>query len=287
MTYEQLGPSGLDYYPCRYGDSRMLFRGPKADLTGPYALYFGGTATYGKFVPRPYPALVESRTHLAAVNLGAVNAGPDLYLNDPDLLALADRAAATVIQIPGAPNLTNRYYSVHPRRNDRFVQASALLRTVFRDVDFTGFHFTRHMLQSLQDLSPDRFAILVTELQHAWLGRMTRLIEGVGGPVVLLWLSDGAIPDEADPVRPLAEQGDVLFVDRGMVETLRSHVVDVVEVVASAEARALGSEGLVFSQMEAAAAQSQLGVQAQIEAAEALSPVLSRIAPAGRSVILN
>lgn len=265
----------------------MLFRGPKADLSARHILYFGGTSTYGKFIPRPFPALIESRTHLAAVNLGAVNAGPDLYLNDPDLMAMTTEAAATVIQIPGVPNLSNRYYSVHPRRNDRFVQASALLRTVFRDVDFTGFHFTRHMLQGLQSLSPDRFAIVLTELQQAWVARMTKLIEEITSPVILLWMANHAVPDHVSPEDPIAGQGDPLFVDRAMIEALRAKVATVVEVTASPTAQALGSEGMVFSQMEAAAAQSQLGIKTHVEAAEALLPVLCEMFPKGRHVRLN
>ncbi len=265
----------------------MLFRGPKADRVGPHVLYFGGTATYGKFIPRPFPALIESRTHLQSVNLGAVNSGPDLYLNDADLLAMTEGAAATVVQITGAPNLTNRYYSVHPRRNDRFLQASQLLRTVFRDVDFTGYHFTRHMLQGLQDLSADRFAILVEELQEAWVGRMTSLLAAIRGPVVLLWLADRPVPDVASPMDPVEGQGEPLFISRPMVDALRPHVAAVVEVTASPTARALGSEGMVYSQMEAAAAHCQLGVRAQVEAAEALAPVLCDLVPKGRKARLN
>lgn len=274
MTYERLGSSGLDYQPCRYGASRLLFRGPRADLSASHVLYFGGTATYGKFVPRPYPAMIESQTHLAAVNLGAVNAGPDLYVNDTDLLAMTGRAAATVVQIPGVPNMTNRYYSVHPRRNDRFLKASALLRTVYRDVDFSAFHFTRHMLQTLQELSPDRFAILMTELREAWIARMTRLIEDIHGPVVLLWFANRRARAEFDPSVPIGGEGDPLFVDAGMIDRIAPGAAAVVHAVASPEAQALASEGLVFSQMEAAAAHCQLGVQAHVEAAQALTPVL-------------
>jgi hypothetical protein len=32
MTYDVLGPGPLDYLPCRYDMSRLLFRGPKRNL---------------------------------------------------------------------------------------------------------------------------------------------------------------------------------------------------------------------------------------------------------------
>jgi hypothetical protein len=68
----------------------------------------------------------------------------------------------------GAQNLSNRLYTVHPRRNDRFLRASGILRTIYRDVDFTEFHFTRHMLDHLRCLSEDRFDIVRTNC--AWPG---------------------------------------------------------------------------------------------------------------------
>lgn len=264
----------------------MLFRGPRADLTREHVLFFGGTATYGKFIPRPYPMLVETRTRLAAVNLGAVNAGPDLYLKDADLLAMTGASVATVIQLPGAANMTNRYYSVHPRRNDRFLQASPLLQTVFRDVDFARFSFTRHMLQALQDLSPDRFTILVTELQEAWIGRMTQLIEEIAGPVVLLWLGDEGMPEAVPADVAVATCRDPLFVDRRMVAALAGQVEAVVEVAASPGVKATGTEGMVFSQMESAAADSQFGVSHHADAAAALVPELAALVPT-HPVLLN
>ena len=286
MTYDRLGATGLDYRPCRYGESRTLFRGPKADLTQDYVLFLGGTATYGKFIPRPYPALVETRMRLTSVNLGAVNAGPDLYLNDPELLAMTAGAVATVIQLPGAANLTNRYYSVHPRRNDRFLRASPLLRTVFRDVDFARYSFTRHMMQALQDLSQDRFNIVMAELQEAWVGRMRQLIESISGPVILLWIGDTPIPDACIANTPVAACRNPLFIDRGMVAALEPHASTLIEVAMPMESDASVTDGMVFSQMEAAAAHSQFGITHHVAAAEALMPELAALI-SGQTALLN
>ncbi len=36
MTYERLNETALEYFPCRYGLSKMLFRGPRRKLgSGP------------------------------------------------------------------------------------------------------------------------------------------------------------------------------------------------------------------------------------------------------------
>ena len=61
MAYEYAGEAALDYFPCRYGQSKLLFRGPRRRLEGAYVAAIGGTETYGKFVPDPYPALARMR----------------------------------------------------------------------------------------------------------------------------------------------------------------------------------------------------------------------------------
>ena len=276
MTFERLGPKGLDYRPCRYGASRLLFRGPKQDLREPHVLFLGGTATYGKFLRDPFPSLVAKETGIPAVNLGVVNAGADLYLSDSSFMDLTRGAVVTVLKVLGAQNLSNRYYTVHPRRNDRFVQASALLKTIYRDVDFTAFHYTRHMLCHLEHLSPERFAILVAELKEAWVARMGDLIAAIDGPVVLNWFSTRPMSVDVSCRMPMAEQGDPLFVDGEMIAQLRGMVAEVVETVPAAEA---GTEGMVFSQMEAAAARTQFNARAHAENAANLAAALHRLVP--------
>lgn len=271
MTYEPNGGPAPDYLPCRYGASRLVFRGPRRRLEGEYVAFFGGTETYGKFIEMPYPALTEEALGLTCVNFGCVNAGVDAFVNDTALLEAAGQARATVVQIMGAQNMSNRLYSVHPRRNDRFVNASSMLKAVYREVDFTEFHFTRHLLGELEAISPDRFRMVCEELQQAWLARMTLLLSRIKGPVVLLWLAQHA------PSNDGAENRDPLFVTAEMLDVLRDRVAAVVEVGASAAARAKGTEGMLFGPMEEAAARELLNPAAHDEAAAALSGALAAV----------
>ena len=101
MAYAYPGDGGPDYSPCRYGMSKLVFRGPRRPLEGRYCAVFGGTETYGKFVADPYPTLVEAATGIVMVNLGCVNAGPDVYLNEPAVPAIAAGARVAVLQVPG------------------------------------------------------------------------------------------------------------------------------------------------------------------------------------------
>ena len=126
-------------------------------------------------------------------------------------------AKAVVIQVMGAHNLSNRYYSVHPRRNDRFLRASPTLASLYPEVDFTEFHFTRHMLSRLETISEKRSATVFKELKSAWIARMTALCALIPGPVLLLWISDRLPPDRADVI----DDGEPLLVTREMLEALR------------------------------------------------------------------
>ncbi len=251
-----------------------MFRGPRRDLDLPYVVTLGGSETYGKFVPEPFSNLVEARTGLRMVNLGCMNAGLDVYLKDPGIMGVAGGARIAVVQVMGAQNLTNRFYSVHPRRNDRFLHASPLLAAMFHEVDFTEFNFTRHMLQTLQSVSADRFEVLAEDLRAAWVTRMKVLLEKLPCKSVLLWAADTAPPG---PGRRADLVLDPLMVDGEMVAALRPFATDYVEVVFSDAARRRRLEGMAFDQMQEPAARGLPGPAGHREIAEALGPVLARL----------
>lgn len=274
MAYEYPGAGALDYYPCRYGKSKLLFRGPRRDLASPFVACLGGTETYGKFVPRPYPALVEAQTGVQMVNLGAVNAGLDVYFSEPVVMEIASQAKATVVQIVGAQNLSNRFYAVHPRRNDRFLRASNLLRTVFREVDFTEFHFTRHMLQTLQMVSPEKFEVVAAELRAAWVSRMIGLLEQLPGKTVLLWLASHP-PIAAGQKADLSL--DPILIDTEMIATVRNYAGAYVEAVSSPEAQAHGLDGMSYTPLEEPAALGVPGPAVHSEVANKLAAYLRAI----------
>lgn len=272
MSYEKMGGNALDYMPCRYGDSKLTLRGPEKDTSGDYTIFLGGTETYGKFIPEPFPTLLEEKLETTCVNFGCVNAGVDVFLSDPGTLLMAQKAKTVVVQIMGAQNMSNRFYRVHPRRNDRFVGASDTMKLIFPEIDFTEFHFTRHMLGTLCARTPGRYAMLRDELKQAWKARMRLLLNSISGQKYLLWFA--ANPPSNEPV-PLGLGQDPLFVDSAMVDTLRPIVSGVIEVVASPQALQNNRAGMVFNEMEEMAANRILGPKAHQEAANALAQVLN------------
>ena len=152
----------------------------------------GGTETYGRFVSDPFPALLERRLGGACVNFGSINSGLESILNDPELMRLACGAEACVVQLPGAQNLSNRLYRVHPRRNDRFLGASRMMQAIFDDVDFTQFHFTRHLLRSrfCRECLASRRRFRTADERETWDANPIRPSEGGNWLTFCEWLSD-------------------------------------------------------------------------------------------------
>jgi len=272
MAYEHPGDGSLDYLPCRYGTSKLLFRGPRRRLEGTFCALLGGSETYGKYVRTPYPALLEARLGTTMVNFGYMNAGADVFLNEPVIVDACNKARVTVVQLLGAHNMSNRFYAVHPRRNDRFLRASTLMKTIFREVDFTEFHFTRHMLLSLKRRAPEKYALVESELKAAWVARMRLLLQKIVGRSVLLWVGDhhpgGASRDELGP--------DPLLIDSDMVDAIRPFATDFVRVSPSMAACMAGTAGMEFTALDALAAAQMPGPAVHEEVANALAPVLQR-----------
>lgn len=246
----------LDYAPCRYGSSRAIFRGPARDTDGSYVVMLGGTQTFGKYVVTPYPALVERVMGQPVVNLGSLGAGPDFYLSDLPLLDVVVRARAAVVQLPGVEAMTNPFYSVHSRRNDRVLAPTPRLRALFPELDFAETHFARHLLAVLQATDSARFGIVVQGLKANWLATMRQLLIHLPLRRVLLSLADTAV-EVGGAVAPM-EKGPYL-VDSAMIAALGGPATRLVTVVPSPKARAMGALGMLFPETEVMQAQNLPG----------------------------
>ncbi len=269
MAFAFPSAGALDYATCRYGSSRLLFRGPKRDTERVFIAVLGGSEAYGRCVKYPFPDLLEKELGLPVANFGLQNAGPDVFLNDQIVLDAAANAAAVVVQVLGAQNISNRFYTVHPRRNDRFLSASPQLRALFPTVDFTEFHFTRHLLHTLQIVSPRAFEQVAQGLRQDWLSHMRGLLSGIGRHAALLWAGD-AMP------KPRAEKADLftapLLIDAEMMAEIANHAARTVYAVASPEARAMGLEGMAFEADELPIAASLPGPYVHREVCDTLLP---------------
>lgn len=250
MSFEQRGRMPLDYQPSALPGSALRFRGPMNAENRPAVVCVGSSETFGRFIDAPFAAQLDEALDGPVLNLGVMNAGLDVMMNDPAIASAVANAEAVVMQITSAHNMTNRFYSVHPRRNDRFLSASAMLRTIYPQVDFTEFHFTRHLLSDLRGTSEDRFEIIRTELASAWVARMRRYLNSLAVPVHLLWLSNHKpdTPEDAD----LAHHP--LFVTSKMLEEVREDAASLTIVAPDKSGDADPVQGKYYGPKEEAAA---------------------------------
>ncbi|MEM9437597.1 MAG: DUF6473 family protein [Pseudomonadota bacterium] len=261
MAEMGLGRALLDIEPCRYGYSRLTFRGPEADTSKPYIAFLGATETVGPFLKRPFPHLVSETLGMGCANLGIKNAGTDVFLSDADLLRVAKGAEAVVIEVMGAANLSNAFYEVHPRRNDRFVRAHDALYERAPGLDLVDVHFTGHLMREIRSKARHVVADVITELQACWIERMRALMAAVEVPVHLLRF----VPDKpGDPA-------EAAFVEPMMLAALAAKAASVTRIKPSLEARANGTSEMFFTPSEAAIALNMQSAATHREAAGALS----------------
>lgn len=112
--------------------------------------------------------------------------GVDLHLGDAGLAERAAAATGFAMVMPPLGNLSNPFYAVHPRRNDRFLAARDPLRALFPEVDFAPFAFTGHALGVLAATCPERFLELREALKRCWTRRMQCLLDRLPDQGVLI-----------------------------------------------------------------------------------------------------
>ena len=250
---------------CSYGLSKLQFRGPMRPTQDPYIAMLGGSETFAKFVAKPYPDLIETAIGEVCLNLGIQAAGPDAFLRDTAIHSMCHDAAAVVIQVVGAANLTNAFYKVHPRRNDRFIAPTARLTALYPEVDFADIAFTGHLVERLRSVDPVRFDQVRLQLQETWVTRMTAMVTQIKAPVVLLWFASRS-PDDTHNATC-----DPVFVTRAMLERVRGDVSDVIEVVEATG----NTDGMCHAPLDTLVARDMMGVNAHEAAAKALrAPLL-------------
>lgn len=273
MSFETAGADAPDRNLCNYGTSRLRFRGPERRLDRPYVAFLGGTEMFGRFVHNPFPDLIEGDLDLDCVNLGCMNAGVDALAGDPEVLRIARRSQACVLQVLGAQHLSNRFYRVHPRRNDRFLEASAALRSLYPEVDFTEFHFNNHLLGALRAADSHRFAPVREELQRIWVRRMKDLMRAIGRPVVLLLIHYDSGSD-----RPRFPGSEPALIEPPMLKELAESGLGLIKVDVQVAGQSGDLGDMIFGALQVAAAEHMMGPGAHRRVADAVAPVLRRLA---------
>lgn len=170
-----------------------------------------------------------------------------------------------MLQVLDVPCQSNRFYRVHPRRNDRFLEPSRDLLDLYPEVDFTEIHFVRHLLERLRATKDARFEVVAQELRETWLRNTSELIRRIKSGVVLLWLH---IQRQEDRHR------DLVLPDADMIEQVRQLCADVVECSVSVSSLSDEIEDVLFGALQQPVAEHMLGPSAHREIALKLEVAL-------------
>ncbi len=268
MSFQHGGTVSAAAKTCVYPGARLRSRGPLRETDRPFIAFLGGTETFGKFVPRPFPDLLEAEIDQTCINLGGLNVGLDAIAADTGLLRICRSATKVVFQVPSAINLSNFFYRVHPWRNDRFLEATSELRELFPNVDFMRINFNRHLLLQLHYVDPLKFETVRDELQAQWVVQMRQILSCLGHSIVLLWIR--TTQDDG----PLSAAPGLLA--RGMVDALRPAVRDIMEVSVPLAGEADELDRMIFDPLHAPVAAQLPGPGAHAQIARRLAEGLGR-----------
>lgn len=271
MSYHESGATGVEESVCRYGTSKMWFRGPKRALHVPYVACVGGTETFGRFVDSPFPAVLEQRLKKQCLNLGSLFMGAEGLAWDPEILNLMNGAEVCVLQLPPALNQSNRFYRVHTRRNDRVLEATSDLLALYPEVDFADVHFVRHLMSRLQEFSDARFEVVAAELRRAWAEALRTLLDKVSSRVLLLWLDW----DHSAAVGPDARGvPDLVPITQALIDGVSDGGVATVKMTVRPSGASDDLEDMLFGTMQQPMAEYMIGPATHRAIAERLLPAI-------------
>lgn len=231
MVDQRVDDTLFDYKLYRFGQMQQVFRGPVPDLGGRYVAFLGGSGTFGRYSEEPYADLVGQSLGLRYANFGAEGAGPTFFLSDPEVMSVASDARLAIVQVMPASALSNRMFSVRPRRNGRLHAASELLSGIYPEIDFSRFSHVRGMLRHLARIEDNRFRLVVNEMRNAWIARTHMLLANIQTRTLLFWFSQRAPEDQGDD--PTDTWHDPNFVDRAMIDSVTAEADGYVECVTS------------------------------------------------------
>lgn len=111
--YERLDNGIIDYQTYNIeGLLGLVLRGPAQALfeEGSYICCLGAAQTFGRFVEHPYPELLRKSLDFPVVNLGLPGAGPQAFIDRPELLEFTNRGNLAIVQVLSARSAPNRYF---------------------------------------------------------------------------------------------------------------------------------------------------------------------------------
>jgi hypothetical protein len=218
--YQRSDAHIIDYELYELPGVDDVFRGPPV-TSGDYIACVGAAQTFGRFVRAPFPALISCSLGIAALNLGRGGAGPAFHLSNAGIMEYINRARMVIVQVLSGRSQSNSIFSIpgHRVRGTNLVDG----RELSADQFYTW----------LMGEDPVLARKIVAETRENYVLAMTRLLNAIKPPKVLLWFSVRS-PDYQErwelPIERL--WGDYpQLVNRPKLDRLQSHADLYVESV--------------------------------------------------------
>src|SRR4051812_30999395 len=92
--------NAIDYRMWRLSTKLPPLRGPEIGPLSPggYGAVLGAAQAFGRFCPKPFPALLSERIGMPVLNLGLAGAGPRMFMRN-NFLDVINDAAFVVVQV--------------------------------------------------------------------------------------------------------------------------------------------------------------------------------------------
>lgn len=225
LGYQKEDEQAIDYQLWRLPGTGHDCRGPGfSELPERFFAAIGAAQTFGRFVPRPYCALVAGRIGLPGVNLGFSGAGPSFFSRDRALLDVINRAEFAVVQMLSGRSVSNSRFVV--QINQGLVRprgASREVAAVFAEDAYRRF---------LHEETVEEAIRLRTEARVNYVAEMNALLDRIRVPVILLYWSTRG-PDYADGVDSIGSYWGEFphFVNSAVIAQVRERADRYVEAV--------------------------------------------------------
>jgi len=189
----------IDYECYELDETELWFRGPAPEdlKEGEYFSAIGAAQTFGCFCPKPYPAMIEERLGMQALNLGYSGAGPSFFLQHPKVLEYVNQSAFCIVQVMSARSVSNSFFenpkglAYGKRTSDgEIVSAETaydeLLSRMKARYPFEDDWLKRKVMGLFPPSSLRQF---VRESRNQWLEDYRALMKEIQVPKILFWFS--------------------------------------------------------------------------------------------------
>lgn len=208
--YQRRDAEVVDYRMSELGETGLQFRGPiPADLEGGnHFTCIGAAQTLGCFCQRPYPALLEERIGLPALNLGYGGAGPEFFASHKKLLSYVNAGRFAVIQVMSGRSQSNSLFKsggleyLESRADGRRLGAAEAYRELVAG-PMPLRNFGRIGRIAARAMALPRVRSVVAETRRGWIESYREMLREIECPTVLLWFSKRA-PDYQDDSRSVS-----------------------------------------------------------------------------------